>query len=66
VPALAVAANEQHLVLNAAPLVAARVQELNKGFEALPLCLFSVRIKALVGRVCPVDQAKVDGSLRVG
>jgi hypothetical protein len=63
VPALAVAAHEQHLVLDAAPLVAARVQELDKGFEALPLRLLSIWIKALVGRVCPVDQAEVDGSL---
>jgi hypothetical protein len=63
VPALAVAAQDQNLVLDVATFLAARVQVLDPRLKALPLRFLAVCIKALVRRVFPVDQAEVDGGL---
>lgn len=38
---------------------------LDPGFKALPLRLGAGYVKALVGRVCPVDQTEVDGGLEL-
>jgi hypothetical protein len=63
VPALAVTAQDENLVLNVAALLAARIQVLDPRLKALPLRFLASCIKALVRRVCPVDQAEVDGGL---
>jgi hypothetical protein len=65
VPAFAVTAHEQNLVLNVGLFVAPRIQVLDPRFKALPLRLLASCIKALIRRVCPVDQTEVDSGLGI-
>ena len=65
VPAFAVPAHKQNLVLNVGFFVAPGVQVLDPRLKALPLRLLASCIKALVRRVCPVDQAEVDRRLEI-
>ena len=60
VPALAVAAEEEELVVRGTVIVAARVQVLHPALESLPLRLLTIGVEALVGRVVPLQQAEVD------
>ncbi len=63
VPALAVPSHKQNLVLNVGFFAAPGVQGLDPRPKALPLRLRASWIKALVRRVCPVDQTEVDRGL---
>ena len=65
-PHLAVTAEEHELVARGAVILASRVQVVNPALESLPLCLLTLGVEALVGRVVPLQEAKVDLGLSAG
>jgi hypothetical protein len=66
VPPLAVTAEEHELVARGAIILAARVQVIDPALESLPLRLHTLRVEALIGRVVPLQEAKIDLGLSTG
>lgn len=64
VPSLAVATHEEHLVSGLLVLFALVIQRIDIIGKALPLSLLVMRVELGIGRISPVDEAKVLVGLR--